>query len=485
MSDSSQAHPAGDLNAMVPESHKDDGPNRRLLVGLAALAFVWRLYFVLRFPLYTPDSQGYDQLAQNWLAYHVFGLEEGGRLTPVDFRLPGYPGFLALIYAIAGFSHRTVMVTQAALDTLTCLLAGRLARTVSPRSYARQAEAWTVGIAAVCPFLPCYAATLLTEVPTTFFLTATLVAAVSAFRRGGWWAWLGAGALTGIATLFRPESGLLAVAIGVAVLVHYRLRSQWPHLWRAGLIYSVGLGLALVPWTLRNAVTLREFQPLAPRYANLPNDYVSLGYNRWVRTWLVRYQDVNEAFWKVNEEPIFIANLPGSAFDSQAERARVASLLERYNETGEMTPEVDRGFAEIAAERIARHPWRYYLTAPLRRAVTMWFTPRIETLPYSGDLWPPRLRLKEDWRDFLVTVSFGGISLVLVGLAVLGLLAWRRQLAFADLLLTWIVVRTTFLTTVETPEPRYVLECYPAVFVLAGLGAVAIRRRFFTARAPK
>ena len=450
-----------------------------MLVCLAALAFVWRLYFVLRFPLYTPDSQGYDQLARKWLAYHLFGLEVAGRLTPVDFRLPGYPGFLALIYSIAGFSRWVVTLIQAALDTLTCLLAGRLASAVSPPSWARQAETWTVAIAAVCPFLPCYAASILTEVPTTFVLTAALVVVVAAFRRGDWWTWLGAGALTGIATLFRPESALLAVVVSIAVLFRYRLRSQWPHLWRAGLTFSAGLVLALAPWTLRNALTLREFQPLAPRYANLPGEYVPLGYSRWVRTWLVRYQDVDEAFWKINDLPIAIDRLPDSAFDSPAERAHVRDLLDRYNRTTEMTPELDSGFAEIAAERIARHPWRYYFTAPLGRAVTMWFTPRIETLEYSGNLWPLRQRLEEDWRDFLVTISFGGSNLVIIGLAVLGLLAWRKQLAFVDLLLVWILLRTAYLTTIETPEPRYVLEGYPAVFVLAAMGCLALQRRFF------
>ena len=41
---------------------------------------------------------------------------------------------------------------------------------------------------------------------------------------------------------------------------------------------------------------------------------------------------------------------------------------------------------------------------------------------------------------------------------------------------------TDEITTVETPEPRYVLECYPAVFVLAALGAVIIREWFFPAK---
>jgi hypothetical protein len=35
------------------------------------------------------------------------------------------------------------------------------------------------------------------------------------------------------------------------------------------------------------------------------------------------------------------------------------------------------------------------------------------------------------------------------------------------LLATFVLVRTAFLTTLETPEPRYVLVCYPALLALA------------------
>jgi len=34
------------------------------------------------------------------------------------------------------------------------------------------------------------------------------------------------------------------------------------------------------------------------------------------------------------------------------------------------------------------------------------------------------------------------------------------------LLLVFILVRTAFLTTLETPEPRYVLVCFPALIAL-------------------
>ena len=37
------------------------------------------------------------------------------------------------------------------------------------------------------------------------------------------------------------------------------------------------------------------------------------------------------------------------------------------------------------------------------------------------------------------------------------------------LLLAYLFVRTAFLATVEAPEPRYVINCYPAVLALAAL----------------
>ena len=44
------------------------------------------------------------------------------------------------------------------------------------------------------------------------------------------------------------------------------------------------------------------------------------------------------------------------------------------------------------------------------------------------------------------------------------------------LLATFILLRTALLGTLENPEPRYTLECFPIVLALAGIG---------TSRAPK
>ena len=72
---------------------------------------------------------------------------------------------------------------------------------------------------------------------------------------------------------------------------------------------------------------------------------------------------------------------------------------------------------------------------------------------------------------FLLNIAY--IALAFWGQARL----WRRApaaRAAIALLATFIVLRTAFLTTLETPEPRYVLVCYP---VLLALGAQVFAER--------
>ncbi|NDQ58708.1 MAG: hypothetical protein GZ088_16715, partial [Acidipila sp.] len=183
------------------------------------------------------------------------------------------------------------------------------------------------------------------------------------------------------------------------------------------------------------------------------------------------------------DEPIDIDSLPARAFDSPEERERIAAILDEYNNTLTMTDQLDAQFAEIARERTRRHPLRTYLTVPAGRAVTLWLTPRIEQLPYSGHIWPPGAMYEDDPVDFSVTVGLGALNILYIGLALIGVaLALRRaggiQTFFAledptsrgvALLVAFIVVRTLFFTQMESPEPRYLLECYPAVIVLGAL----------------
>jgi hypothetical protein len=136
-----------------------------------------------------------------------------------------------------------------------------------------------------------------------------------------------------------------------------------------------------------------------------------------------------------------------------------------------LTPEEDAAFAQIARERTARHPLRTHLFVPAARTFTLWFTPRIELIPVSGTVFPLKQSWQDDKVDQSVTVGFFFLNIIYVLLGIYGtwrLWRWNRAVHPAIItLLVFILLRTAFLTTIETPEPRYVLECFPALLALA------------------
>src|SRR4029078_9163837 len=81
------------------------------------------------------------------------------------------------------------------------------------------------------------------------------------------------------------------------------------------------------------------------------------------------------------EQPEEEADTPEEDQDAPVEQ-------EEPNPSMEMTPEVDAGFAEIARERIARHPLRYYLIVPMKRASGLWFDTHSQYYPFQGELLP-------------------------------------------------------------------------------------------------
>jgi hypothetical protein len=58
--------------------------------------------------------------------------------------------------------------------------------------------------------------------------------------------------------------------------------------------------------------------------------------------------------------------------------------------------------------------------------------------------------------------------LIYVALAAAGL-AKGWNLAYLALPLAFMILRSLFLGTLENPEPRYTLECYPVVILLASI----------------
>jgi hypothetical protein len=458
--------------------------------------FFFRLFFLLRLPSTAGDTALYETLSLNWVKHSIYGMPVDGVLVPVDIRMPGYPAYLALVEAFTNLDGEAarfwVMLGQVFLDLACCIFIAELASHCSGRKQdTRKVYLIALWLAALCPFTANYTAVPLTETFTMFWTAlalTTLVPMVNPEQATGELLKWGrfprrseflknafcAGACVGFATLFRPESPLLLVACLPVVLWMMFFRGQFARgLWAAALA-CVACFLMLLPWTVRNAITLHEVQPLTPRYTTLPGERAPVGFMSWEKTWLYRFREVFLVSWKMNDETIQIDDIPARAFDSPEERQHVAAILEQYNQDSNLTAEQDAQFASIAQRRTERHPLRTYVWIPLQRVITLWFTPRIEQLPISGSIFPLAHTWQTDRLDMSATLALFFISILYLVCALWGAVRmWRcapETRAAVALLALFVLVRTAFLTTVETPEPRYVLLCFPAVIALAAHG---------------
>jgi len=450
------------------------GKKARFFIVASFAALGLRLLFVLRFPAVVDDSRLYADIAKNWLQHGIYGITNSGVVVPTLSRLPGYPAFLAAIFAIFGADNlRAVLLIQVLFDLATCFLVADMAQ----RLFSERAAQAAFLLTALCPFLANYAAAALTETLEIFFTALALDLALSGLAIGGRARrppaiWLGCGLSIAGAILLRPDGGILLAVVG-GYLLYLLLRSLRPgplknaalspnRFFLAGVLVAVGALVPLAPWTLRNLHTLHRFQPLAPRYANDSDEPTMPGFNRWVKTWTADYVSVQEIYWNVPGEEIDVNRLPRRAFDSQQEKDTTSQLFADYNRDHDLSAELDARFGTLANERIHASPLRYYLWLPTVRIADMWLRPRTELSSADPRWW----EFNDDRRLIVLSLGFGAINLAYILLSLLGLI--RSQEYFGiGLFVLFLMVRSIFLGSLENPEPRYTLECYPAVLLLA------------------
>jgi hypothetical protein len=446
--------------------------HRWFFLAFTVTGLALRAFFAVKFPQVTPDSLLYADLAKNWLAHGIYGQTDPSGIIPTYVRLPGYPAFLAAVFAVFGKdNYRAVLTLQVLVDIGTCFLLADAARRCIRSDRAAQAA---FALAAPCPFLANYAGAALTETLEIFFtafafnLACTGLESLQSEDIAAYKIWIGCGAAIGGAILLRPDGGLLAAAIGGYLGILFLLRPRRAE-FVALLTLSLTICVCLLPWTLRNLHTFHRFQALAPRYANTPEDFVPHGFNRWTKTWIADDVSTEELYWAEPGEEMDFEKLPERAFDSQQQFDATQQVFDDYNANHEIDAGLDARFAALAHERIQGSRFRYYIRLPLLRMADMWLRPRTELLPSDPRWWE-----FDDvplWSG--VAVGLGLINLFYVGAALVGFT--RRALLHTCLLLLFLLLRTVFLGTLENPEPRYTLECYPVV-ILAAAASLGKRR---------
>jgi 4-amino-4-deoxy-L-arabinose transferase-like glycosyltransferase len=439
---------------------------------LAALAL--RLAFYVWFPHVAGDSLIYGDIAKNWLDQGIFGLTHADGVRPTWIRLPGYPAFLAICFELFGREHyNAVLLVQILVDVVSCLVIADLAR----RTVSTRAAMWAFAVAALCPFTANYTVAPLAETLSIFFVAVALDATVAALARvergsSSWQAWIVCGVALACGIQLRPDGGILLAAIGLYLL--WRMLRDAEHrvqlFWAGTLVLVISL-VPLVPWTVRNWRQFHRFEPLAPRYASDPDEFVPTGFDRWMRTWIVDYVSTEEVYWQVPGNDVDLGLLPSRAFDSEEERQQTEAIFDQYAVSHFVGDELNPRFEHLAEQRIQRHPFRYYVWLPLLRSADMWVRPRTEMLPLNSRWWEFEDDPEDAWRATL----WGALNLLFLFAATMGAVRGPRP-RYLGMMLLFLALRSAFLGTMENPEPRYTLECYPVVLLLSGAWISGWRR---------
>ena len=192
-----------------------------------------------------------------------------------------------------------------------------------------------------------------------------------------------------------------------------------------------------------------------------------------MKSWCLDYISTYEIYWNVPGDELDVRELPNRAFDSPAQYAETAALAADYNSHGmELTPAIDARFGELADGANCRRSAAIVCCGCRWAALAdMWLRPRVENLNIDLDWWVyahHRAETEFSW-------AYAGLNAVYLILGIGGLCLRPR---FWGAMLAYMVLRSALLLTIEAPETRYTLECFPMLFAGGGVAIAWLIGRF-------
>ena len=416
-------------------------------IWLIALAggLALRLYMAAQPPIVTPDSTDrYEPLAREIVAGRSTVRFSAASYGPTRVNQPGYPYFLAAVYAVAGESRRAVVIAQAALEALTVIIILLLARRAGLAPLSRAVVA---AIVLLCPVLPLLARAIWTETLATAALAATLLASLGAVRGGRAASWMLAGAGAALCWLIRPDLIPTIVLLSAAALI---VCGRALPFGRAALA-AAALAATIAPWTAENYIQLGKIAPLGPYSLILERAYV-----RWLDTWV---DDASQLapYWWYRNDPASPSTFPPDKVTDPEERAEAEAALALARATGSFNSEAPRKtFDALGAKARGERPLRTFVIVPLRRIASTWVN-------LAGYAKSSAARII--WILLLLAAAAGAVWSV------------RHRLDISLLLLAVVIGRSVLPAAFAIGvEPRFVVEALPAVFIFFGFSFEAAHR---------
>ncbi|MFH0797378.1 MAG: glycosyltransferase family 39 protein [Candidatus Omnitrophota bacterium] len=221
-------------------------------------AFLLRLLFVILVPLDAGDTPEYDDYALNLLG--GFGFSANIKRPPL------YPLFLTVIYFFFGHNFLAVRIVQAVLDAAACVLVYFLGKKIFQN---KKTAFLGASLAVINPSLIASTSYILTETLTTLLLTSTVFFSVRAWKEKKKSDWVRSGILSGLATLTRPVTLLFPPFLLIGLYcISRKVKENLVFV----VLFSLGMLVPILPWTVRNVLVFRQFIPVA----------TGGGFNLWV-----------------------------------------------------------------------------------------------------------------------------------------------------------------------------------------------------------
>lgn len=471
--------------------------------ALALAVILPRLLFALLAPATGGDADVYLRVAQNIFANQCVSLSDPTAAACVPHwggnHYPGLPAFIALSYLLLGQSLLSPLLLQVVVTAAAIL---RLATAAARYSGSASMGIVVGAVAALSPLQVAWSRFVLTEALVLALATWLLAELLLSLHQRRLRVLTIAIPLTAMAFV-RHDGVLFAVAVPI---VAFAVHPPATALLRTAAVGAVAAAPLLL-WAMRGVALGLSFVPPTLQLAD--GSPAPAGYAEWRRTWEITSYQAARSQYPVNTLRYDTIGIDSVAYargdDPDADKARVRELLAGLADaTGRPFPAaIDLAFRELAAERRASDPLRYWVVLPLRRTLHMWFDPLTST-GWPAEIGSVRLEAVAEQTErggvaALLAVALqnpvvaaikalvsGYRALVVVAL-VLVCLGSRRVLGEIPIVVTMAVAvfltRTVFFVGMLAVQSRYLVGAMPFVetaIVLSAAAAFAargIRRR--------
>jgi 4-amino-4-deoxy-L-arabinose transferase-like glycosyltransferase len=225
----------------------------RDLLAIAAVALVLRALWAWiygRVDAAPHDELFYEVAASNLATGQGYTQLFGGATAHWP---PGFPFLVSLLYRAFGLHVKLGLALNVVLGTATAVLMYLIGR----RTMGRAGGLVAGGFFAILPAPIFFTGLFLAETTYIFMLVGFI--ALATFLPQRRWTPIALGVAAGLAALTKGEGGLLAL-IPLAMWWGELPGREW---WRRAAVLLAAMALTIAPWTIRNAIEMDAFIPVA------------------------------------------------------------------------------------------------------------------------------------------------------------------------------------------------------------------------------